>query len=174
MCVAICQPILRMIVLYDLFISVYSGHISNDDTLIIKSLSASVILFTFLFFYFIDQSQQKHCSRNTRSIHVTDNKQHYPGEYYEGQIYINVTHSATRFNGHTNREIWFELGTSCWFSESNWYRDYVSLVYILTGFPQGLENRENREKNNGQGKVREKSGNFILGQKSGKSQGILF
>ena len=44
----------------------------------------------------------------------------------------------------------------------------------LTGFPQGLENRENREKNNGQGKVREKSGNFILGQKSGKSQGILF
>ena len=42
------------------------------------------------------------------------------------------------------------------------------------GFPQGLENRENREKNNGQGKVREKSGNFILGQKSGKSQGILF
>ena len=43
-----------------------------------------------------------------------------------------------------------------------------------TGFPQGLENRENREKNNGQGKVREKSGNFILGQKSGKSQGILF
>ena len=48
---------------------------------------------------------------------------------------------------------------------------------ILAGFPHGLENRENRAKNNGQGKVREfyfgpkvreKSGNFvILGQKSG-------
>ena len=47
-------------------------------------------------------------------------------------------------------------------------------VKEYSGFPQGLENRENREKNNGQGKVREKSGNFILGQKSGKSQGILF
>ena len=40
-----------------------------------------------------------------------------------------------------------------------------------SGFPQGLENRENREQNNGQGKVREfyfgpkvreKSGNFVL------------
>ena len=46
------------------------------------------------------------------------------------------------------------------------------MAFVRTGFPQGLENRENREKNNGQGKVREKSGNFILGQKSGKSQGI--
>ena len=55
---------------------------------------------------------------------------------------------------------------------------YVYCMYtvciLYAGFPQGLENRENREKNNGQGKVREKSGNFILGQKSGKSQGILF
>ena len=50
----------------------------------------------------------------------------------------------------------------------------IEFVSIMAGFPQGLENRENREKNNGQGKVREKSGNFILGQKSGKSQGILF
>ena len=50
---------------------------------------------------------------------------------------------------------------------------YTGLV-LISGFPQGLENRENRGKNNGQGKVREKSGNFILGQKSGKSQGILF
>ena len=41
---------------------------------------------------------------------------------------------------------------------------------LKSGFPQGLENRENREKI----MVREKSGNFILGQKSGKSQGILF
>ena len=48
-------------------------------------------------------------------------------------------------------------------------------MYIdMAGFPQGLENRENREKNNGQGKVREKSGNFILGKSPGKSQGILF
>ena len=48
---------------------------------------------------------------------------------------------------------------------------------MCSGFPQGLENRENREENNGQvkvrefyfgPKVREKSGNFfILGQKSG-------
>ena len=30
-----------------------------------------------------------------------------------------------------------------------------------SGFPQGLENRENREKNNGQGKVRE----FYIGPK---------
>ena len=44
-------------------------------------------------------------------------------------------------------------------------------VCVCAGFPQGLENRENREKNNGQGKVREfyfgpkvreKSGNFVL------------
>ena len=52
--------------------------------------------------------------------------------------------------------------------------NYVYVHGLHSGFPQGLENRENREKNNGQGKVREKSGNFILGQKSGKSQGILF
>ena len=37
----------------------------------------------------------------------------------------------------------------------------------IAGFPQGLENMENREKNNGQVKVREKSRNFILDQKSG-------
>ena len=36
---------------------------------------------------------------------------------------------------------------------------------FLAGFPQGLENMENREQNNGQG---------ILGQKLGKSQGIFF
>ena len=37
------------------------------------------------------------------------------------------------------------------------------LIFALcrTGFPQGLENRENREKNNGQGKVRE----FYFGPK---------
>ena len=33
---------------------------------------------------------------------------------------------------------------------------------MSSGFPQGLENRENRENNNGQGKVRAKSGNFVL------------
>jgi hypothetical protein len=34
--------------------------------------------------------------------------------------------------------------------------------YYYSGFPPGLENRENREKKYGQGKVREKSGNFIF------------
>ena len=40
--------------------------------------------------------------------------------------------------------------------------------------PTGSGKQGKQGKNNGQGKVREKSGNFILGQKSGKSQGILF
>ena len=34
-------------------------------------------------------------------------------------------------------------------------------IMLTTGFPQGLENRENREKNNGRGKVRE----FYFGPK---------
>ena len=43
----------------------------------------------------------------------------------------------------------------------------VCVCVCVSGFPQGLENRKKIM-------VREKSGNFILGQKSGKSQGILF
>ena len=40
--------------------------------------------------------------------------------------------------------------------------------------PTGSGKQGKQGKNNGQGKGRKKSGNFILGQKSGKSQGILF
>ena len=41
--------------------------------------------------------------------------------------------------------------------------------YAFSGFPQGLETGKTGNKI----MVREKSGNFILGQKSGKSQGIF-
>ena len=44
---------------------------------------------------------------------------------------------------------------------------------LSTGFPQGLANRENRENDFGEGKVRELSGNNFYSKKSGKSQGIL-
>ncbi len=45
---------------------------------------------------------------------------------------------------------------------------------LHTGFPQGLENRENRENKSGQGKVREMSGNNFYIEMSGKSQGIFW
>ena len=68
--------------------------------------------------------------------------------------------------------LWLKLLSGCHLVVT--LMEFINEVVAISGFPQGLENRENREKNNGQGKVREKSGNFILGQKSGKSQGILF
>ena len=82
-------------------------------------------------------------------------------EYF---AYIN-----TSISGQFKYNIWpFERIVAWYVINCLWH------TWACAGFPQGLENRENREKNNGQGKVREKSGNFILGQKSGKSQGILF
>jgi len=45
---------------------------------------------------------------------------------------------------------------------------------LIQGSHRSGKSGKSQGKKYGQGKVREKSGNFVLGQKSGKSQGTFF